>query len=58
MTESNDIHFTLDKWVIEATSSHNDGYTQKHYRDELQGVYDRLNQLEFILKDKNGKESN
>ena len=54
MTESNDIHFTLDKWVIEATSSHNDGYTQKHYRDELQGVYDRLNQLEFILKDKNG----
>ena len=49
---------TIDKWIIEATSSHNDGWTQKHYRDQLQEVYDRLNQLEFISKDKNGKESN
>jgi len=49
---------TIDKWIIEATSSHNDGWTQKHYHDQLQEVYDRLNQLEFILKDKNGKESN
>jgi|ETNmetMinimDraft_5_1059913.scaffolds.fasta_scaffold00401_23 hypothetical protein len=48
----------IDKWVMEATSSYNDGWTQKHYRDLLQEVYDRLNQLEFILKDKNGKESN
>ena len=47
----------IDKWIIEATSSYNDGWTQKHYRDQLQEVYDRLNQLEFILKDKNGKES-
>ena len=49
---------TIDKWIIEATSNYNDGWTQKHYRDQLQEVYDRLNQLEFILKDKNGKESN
>ena len=45
---------TIDKWIIEATSGYNDGWTQKHYRDQLQGVYDRLNDLEFILKDKNG----
>ena len=48
---------TIDKWIIEATSNYNDGWTQKQYRDQLQEVYDRLNQLEFILKDKNGKES-
>ena len=42
---------TIDKWIIEATSNYNDGWTQKHYRDQLQEVYDRLNQLEFILKD-------
>jgi len=49
---------TIEKWIAEATSGHNDGWTQKHYRDQLQEVYDRLNQLEFILKDKNGKDSN
>jgi len=48
----------IDKWIIEATSSYNDGWTQQHYRDQLQEVYDRLNVLEFILKDKNGKKSN
>mgnify|MGYP003649356598 CR=1 FL=1 len=48
---------TIDKWIIEATSGYNDGWTQKHYRDQLQGVYDRLNDLEFILKDKNGNKS-
>ena len=48
----------IDKWIIEATSSYNDGWTQQYYRDQLQEVYDRLNVLEFILKDKNGKESN
>ena len=48
----------IDKWIIEATSSYNDGWTQQHYRDQLQEFYDRLNVLEFILKDKNGKKSN
>jgi len=49
---------TIDKWIIEATSNHNDGWTKQYYRDELQKIYDRLNQLEFILKNKNGEESN
>jgi hypothetical protein len=38
-------------WIIEATSGHNDGWTQQHYRDLLQGLYDQLKDLEFLKKD-------
>jgi|10_taG_2_1085330.scaffolds.fasta_scaffold00231_24 hypothetical protein len=48
---------TIEKWITEATSGYNDGWTQKHYRDQLQEIYDRLNGLSFILKDENGKEN-
>lgn len=41
----------ITNWVIEATSGHNDGWTQQHYRDLLQGLYDQLKDLEFLKKD-------
>ena len=28
----------LEKWQIEATSGHNDGWTQKHYQDKIDEV--------------------
>lgn len=40
----------ITNWVIEATSGHNDGWTQQHYRDLLQGLYDQLKDLEFLKK--------
>jgi len=41
----------ITNWVIEATSGYNDGWTQQHYRDLLQGLYDQLKDLEFLKKD-------
>lgn len=29
---------TLRAWNVEATSGHNDGWTQKHYRDKIEEV--------------------
>lgn len=29
---------TLRTWNVEANSGHNDGYTQKHYRDKIEEV--------------------
>jgi len=52
------IQDNINKWIIEAQSDHNDGWTKQYYRDELQKIYDRLNQLEFILKNKNAEKSN
>ena len=41
----------ITNWIVEATSGHNDGWTQQHYRDLLQGLYDQLKDLEFLKKD-------
>jgi hypothetical protein len=43
---------TIDKWIIEATSGHNDGWTKLHYIEQLSEIKDRLNSLEFLNKDK------
>ena len=48
----------VGKWIIEATSNYNDGYTKLHYQEQLQDVYNTLNDLDFIVKNKNAKESN
>ena len=43
---------TIEKWIIEATSGHNDGWTRLHYTKQLSEIKERLNSLEFLNKDK------
>ena len=43
---------TIEKWITEATSGYNDGYTRLHYMQQLSEIKDRLNSLEFLNKDK------
>ena len=43
---------TIEKWIIEATSNYNDGWTRLHYTEQLSEIKDRLNSLEFLNKDK------
>ncbi len=45
---------TIEKWIIEATSGHNDGYTRLHYTKQLSEIKNRLNSLEFLKKHKDG----
>jgi len=45
---------TIEKWIIEATSGHNDGWTRLHYTKQLSEIKDRLNSLEFLKKHKDG----
>jgi|ETNvirome_6_1000_1030641.scaffolds.fasta_scaffold331215_2 hypothetical protein len=47
----------VGKWIIEATSGYNDGWVQQHYREQLQDLYNTLNGLSFILKNKNAEKS-
>ena len=43
---------TIEKWIIEATSGYNDGWTRLHYTKQLSKIKERLNSLEFLNKDK------
>ena len=43
---------TIEKWIIEATSNYNDGWTRLHYTEQLSEIKERLNSLEFLNKDK------
>ena len=43
---------TIEKWIIEATSGHNDGWTRLHYTKQLSEIKERLDSLEFLNKDK------
>ena len=44
MKQTIDIH----KWVIEATSNHNDGWVRQHYINKLKKLKGELNSLEFL----------
>lgn len=46
------VESTINKWIIEATSGHNDGWTRLHYTERLSEIKERLNSLEFLNKDK------
>ena len=37
--------YDIDKWIVEATSGHNDGWTKLHYTEQLLEIKDRLNSL-------------
>jgi hypothetical protein len=43
---------TIEKWIIEATSGHNDGWMRLHYTKQLSEIKERLDSLEFLNKDK------
>jgi hypothetical protein len=38
----------ISNWITEATSAHNDGYTQLYYIDKLRELKDQLNSLDFL----------
>ena len=38
----NEVIKILQKWQLEAASGHNDGWTQKYYRDKIKEVKDYL----------------
>jgi hypothetical protein len=38
----NEVINILQKWQLEANSGHNDGWTQKHYQDKIDGVVSYL----------------
>ena len=42
----------INKWIVEATSNYNDGWTRLHYTKQLSEIKERLNSLEFLNKDK------
>ena len=44
--KENTIVDKLREWNIEATSGHNDGWTQKYYRDKIQEVRDFLENID------------
>ena len=41
----------IDKWILEALSEYNDGYTREYYKSMLKDIQVRLNELEFLKKD-------
>ena len=45
----NEVIKILEKWQIEAASGHNDGWTQKHYKDKIDEVVSYL--VETQLED-------
>jgi len=45
----------ISNWIIEATSAHNDGYTQLHYIDKLRELKDQLNSLDFLNEYNHGE---
>ena len=45
----NEVIETLQKWQLEANSGHNDGWTQKHYKDKIDEVVSYL--VETQLED-------
>ena len=47
----------IDNWVIEATSAHNDGWTQLHYIEKLRELKDQLNSLDFLNEYNHGEKS-
>ena len=47
----------VDDWIIQAKSSHNDGYTQLYYKTLLRDLKDRLNSLEFLNEYNHGEKN-
>ena len=47
----------IDNWVIEATSAHNDGWTQLHYIEKLRELKDQLNSLDFLNEYTHGEKN-
>jgi len=45
------VNTAIDKWVLEALSEYNDGYTREYYKAMLKDIKTRLNELEFLKKD-------
>ena len=45
-----DIEKELTRLIIEAKSSHNDGYTREYYIAQLRDIYNQLKELEFLKK--------
>ena len=47
----------ITNWIIEATSAHNDGWTQLHYIEKLRELKDQLNSLDFLNEYNHGEKS-
>jgi hypothetical protein len=47
----------IDSWIIEATSPHNDGWTQLHYIEKLRELKDQLNSLDFLNEYNHGEKN-
>ena len=47
----------IDNWLIEATSAHNDGWTQLHYIEKLRELKDQLNSLDFLNEYTHGEKN-
>jgi len=43
----NEVVDILMKWKLEATSGHNDGWTQKHYQDKIDEVVSYLTEKQL-----------
>ena len=43
----NEVIDILRKWQLEADSGHNDGWTQKHYKDKIDEVVSYLVETEL-----------
>jgi hypothetical protein len=50
--DTSTVESTINKWIVEATSNYNDGWTRLHYTKQLSEIKERLNSLEFLNKDK------
>jgi hypothetical protein len=40
-----DILYTIDKWKIEASSSHNDGWIVEHYAQKIEKLQEAVNRI-------------
>ena len=47
----------IDNWIIEATSTYNDGWTQLHYKTLLRELKDQLNSLDFLNEYNHGEKN-
>ena len=47
----------IGSWVIEASSAHNDGWTQLHYKTLLRELKDQLNSLDFLNEYTHGEKN-
>ena len=47
----------ISSWVIEASSAHNDGWTQLHYKTLLRELKDQLNSLDFLNEYNHGEKN-